>query len=303
MDWLHLPPLGSLRAFTVFSHARSVTAAGGVLNVSHAAISQQMRNLEEHLGVALLDRQGRNLVLTAKGQKLADTLTKGFATIDQGVAELRDTDAARPLQVTSTPTFAMSWLMPRLAHFRTKHPEIDVMLNTTPELVTLEPGGTDIALRYGQGDWDGMDSEPLLQSPMVVVAAPSLVGDCQITCPADLAGFPWLQELGANESTDWLRRQGFSGERSKGMLQLPGNLLLDGVRDGQGVAVTILDFVKRDIQAGRLRVLFETNRQSGYYIVTRQGVMRPTARKFVAWLRRQNVMQTETRVPAIDVSK
>ncbi len=285
MDWLHLPPMASLRAFTVFSHARSVTAAGDALNVSHAAISQQMRNLEEHLGVTLLDRHGRNLVLTAKGQKLADTLTKGFATIDQGVAEIRDSDAARPLQVTTTPTLAMSWLMPRLAHFRAKHPEIDVMLNTTPELVALEPGGTDIALRYGQGDWEGMDNELLLQSPLVVVAAPSLVGDCQIKCPADLIGFPWLQELDANESTDWLLRQGVTEERTKGVLQLPGNLLLDGVRDGQGVAVTILEFVKRDVEAGRLRVLFETKRDSGYFIVTRKGVLRPAAKAFVTWLR------------------
>lgn len=288
MDWLHLPPLGSLRAFTVFSHARSVTAAGDALNVSHAAISQQMRNLEEHLGVTLLDRRGRNLVLTANGQKLADALTTGFATIDQGIADLRDTDAARPLQVTTTPTFAMSWLMPRLPDFRSKHPEIDVMLNAIPDVVPLEPGGTDISIRYGSGKWDGLQSESILQSPMVVVASPDLVGDAIICCPADLVGFPWLQELGTSESTDWLQQQGVQEGRSKGVLQLPGNLVLDGVRDGQGVAVTILEFVKRDVDAGRLRLLFQTERKSGYHIVTRPGVMRPAARKFVTWLRRQS---------------
>lgn len=289
MKWTNLPPLGSLRAFTVYSQTGSVTAAGDALNVSHAAVSQQLRKLEEYLGVALLDRQGRNLVLTSKGQKLADALTKGFAAIEQGVTELTHADAARPLQVSTTPTFAMSWLMPRLADFRQKHPDIDVMLNATPELVPLSVGGTDILLRYGAGDWEGLESELLLKSPMVVVAAPELVGTAKIKHPEDLAKFPWLQELGTNESTDWLVQQGVTTRRSKGLLQLPGNLLLDGVRDGHGVAVTIREFVKRDIDAGRLRVLFETRTHAGYFIVTRPGGLRAPARKFVAWLRRQRV--------------
>lgn len=287
MEWARLPPLSALRAFAVFSQERSVTAAGEALNVSHAAISQQMRNLEEHLGVDLLQRSGRNLTLTAQGQRLADALLTGFSTIEQGVQEVTDRDAVRPLQVSTTPTFAASWLMPRLVDFRGRNPGIDVMLNVTPDLVPLETGGTDIAIRYGRGPWAGLQNELLIQSPMVVVAAPSLVGKRQITCPEDLADFPWLQELGATESTNWLKQHGVTRDRSKGLLQVPGNLLLDGVRDGQGVAVTILDFVQADILSGRLRVLFQVSDEGGYHIVTRKGVLRPAVKSFVQWLRRQ----------------
>jgi LysR family glycine cleavage system transcriptional activator len=287
MDWQILPPLTALRAFAALAETGGTAAAGARLNVSHAAVSQQVKQLEAHLGVALVDRTGRQLQLTAEGRDLADALNLGFGAIARAVETLTGADADRPLQISATPSFAAHWLMPCLSAFRQAHPQIDLMIDPTPRLVTLEPGGIDIALRYGTGDWPGLEAELLFRSPIVAVAAPQLVEGKRIDSPADLADLPWLQEFGTNEASDWLRRRGVVKERAAGLVQVPGNLLLDGLRNGQGVAVTVREWVRQDIAAGRLRLLFEEEVDSGYHIVTRPGVLRPPAKAFVRWLRRQ----------------
>jgi LysR family glycine cleavage system transcriptional activator len=283
-----LPPLAALRAFAAYVETDQIVAAGAKIGVTHAAISQQLRALEKHLGVALLDRSGRTLQLTGEGQVLADAVTLGFGAISRAVEDITGADAARPVQVSCTAMLASAWLMPRLGGFRQKHPDIDLMLNPSPLMVQLEPGGIDVALRFGRGDWPGLVSEPLIMSPMVVVAAPSLVEGRTINTPADLTGLPWLEEAGVSEATRWLQRQGLDQTNQRGRVQVPGNLLLDGARDGQGVAVIVRHFVERDIEAGRLVELFEEDRRSGYHIVTREGVLRPSAKAFVSWLRRQS---------------
>ena len=287
MDWLSLPPLTALRAFAALAETGGTVAAGARLNVSHAAVSQQIKQLESHLGVALVDRSGRQLRLTAEGQELADALTLGFGAIARAVETLTGADADRALQISATPGFAAQWLMPRLSDFRQAHPQIDIMIDPTPRIVRLEPGGIDIAIRYGTGHWPGLEAELLFCSPLVAVAAPRLVEGMRVETPADLAELPWLQEFGTNEASDWLRRRGVTRERVAGLVQVPGNLLLDGLRDGQGVAVTLHDWVRQDIAAGRLRLLFEEPGDAGYYIVTRPGVLRGVAKAFVTWLRRQ----------------
>ena len=277
----------ALRAFAALAETGSTTAAGARLNVSHAAVSQQVRQLEAHLGVALVDRSGRQSRLTAEGRDLANALSLGFGAIARAVEALTGADAARPLQISTTPSFAAHWLMPCLAEFRQAHPHIDLMIDPTPRLVALEPGGIDIALRYGTGDWPGLEAELLFRSPLVAVAAPHLVEGKRIDCPADLADLPWLQEFGTNEASDWLRRRGVTRERAAGLVQVPGNLLLDGLLRGQGVAVTVREWVRQDITAGRLRLLFEDAGEAGYHAVMRPGVLRPSAKAFVTWLRRQ----------------
>ncbi|HAW45736.1 MAG TPA: LysR family transcriptional regulator [Roseovarius sp.] len=287
MDWHTLPSLTALRAFAALAETGSTAAAGARLNVSHAAVSQQVRQLEAHLGVALVDRSGRQSRLTAEGRDLADALSLGFGAIARAVEALTGADAERPLQISTTPSFAAYWLMPCLSEFRQAHPQIDLMIDPTPRLVEMEPGGIDIAVRYGTGHWPGLEAELLFRSPIVAVAAPHLVEDKRIDCPADLADLPWLQEFGTNEASDWLRRRGVVKERAAGLVQVPGNLLLDGLRNGQGVAVTVREWVRQDITSGRLRLLFEDQEEAGYHVVTRPGVLRPPAKAFVTWLRRQ----------------
>ncbi|ETW11348.1 LysR family transcriptional regulator [Roseivivax marinus] len=287
MNLHQLPPLSALRAFLAYSETGSVSQAGRLLNVSHAAVSQQMRALEAHLGVRLLDRSGRRLELTQEGQQLADALSAGFGRILQTVETLTEADMDRPLHVSTSPSFASNWLMPRLAGFRAEHPEIDIMIDPSPWLNDPSPGSIDVALRYGEGDWPNLDSERLMTSPIWVVAAPSLIGDLAPDEPEDLLHFPWLQELGTSEATEWLAQRGVTGRRAKGIIHVPGNLMLDGARNGQGIVVTTRVSVEEDVRANRLRLLFEERPEGGYHIVTARGIARPQLRAFTRWLRRQ----------------
>ncbi len=282
-----MPPLAALRAFTAFAETGNVVQAGVALNVSHAAISQQLRALEAHLGAALLDRSGRALALTADGVHLARALQLGFGAIEAAVQEISAAGAARPLHVTCTPMFAAHWLMPRLAEFQASHPEIDLVLDPRGEIVELKPGGIDLAIRYGDGNWAGMDTRMLLQSPMVVIAAGSLLRGRNVAAPEDLLDLPWLEELGTTEASRWLESRGVTDSLRGSRTRLPGNLLMQAVRAGQGVAVSVQAFVEEDLQAGRLCALFTEGEDRGYHVVTRSGVIRPEARKFAAWLSRQ----------------
>ena len=252
MNWLSLPPLAALRAFAAFAEKRNVVEAGAALNVSHAAISQQLRVLEKHLGVALLDRTGKAMTLTADGEHLARALQLGFGAIEAAVGDLARSGQDRPVHVSLTSSFAASWLMPRLPAFRETHPEVNLILDPTAEIVELRPGGIDIAIRYGPGGWTGVQSEMLLQSPVVIVAAPKLLGEKTSWTPTELARLPWLEEIGTTEATTWLAEHGAGPERGAGRTELPGNLVLDGLRAGQGVTVTVRHFVEPDNKAGRI---------------------------------------------------
>lgn len=286
MDWLSLPPLAALRAFSAYAEHGNLAKAGAALNVSHAAISQQLRSLEDYLGTPLLDRSGRALALTEEGKHLAQALLLGFGAIQSAVQDLNTMGAARPLHISCTPMFAANWLMPRLAEFRMQHPDVDLVIDPRGELVTLQPGGVDIALRYGDGNWAGLEADMLLCSPMVVVANPSLLKDRIVQAPEDLLDLPWLEELGTTEAAHWLRSRGVAEVIRGASLKLPGNLLMQAVREGQGVAVSVQDFVLEDLEAGRLVALFTGSEGRGYYTVTRPGVQRQQARQFISWLRR-----------------
>ena len=285
MDWMAMPPLTALRAYAAYAATGSMTAAGARLNVSHAAISQQLRTLETHMGLTLLDRAGGPGAMTAEGQVLAEAVQTGFERMARAVADLTGADAERPVQVSATPSFAANWLMPRLARFRAAHPDVSLMIEPTPEVREIRTGGIDMAIRHGSGTWPGLEAELLIETPIVIVAAPSLVGEGAFDSPAQLTGFHWMQELGTSEATDFLERHGAVLDRARGLTALPGNLAIEAARAGQGIAVSAGAFVEADVAAGRLRVLFEDRRHKGYWLVTRPGLLRPAARSFHRWLR------------------
>ena len=157
MDWTDFPSLNGLRAFATVAETGSYSRAARSLNVSHAAISQQVRALEARLGLTLVIREGRGIKLTNQGAALAVHLQRGLAAIREGVDALTGAEASRPLQVTMPPAFAVSWLMPQITDFQHRHPEIMLMLNPTAQVIDPAPGAIDVAIRFGHGDWPGMD--------------------------------------------------------------------------------------------------------------------------------------------------
>ncbi len=287
MNWMKMPPLSALRAFAAFAERGSVAEAGDSLNVSHAAISQQIRALEKHLDVSLVDRQGRALELTLSGHRLAQALHLGFGVIENAVREIVKQGDTRPIHITCTPMFAAKWLMPRLGEFRERHPEIDLILDPTGKVVDMRKGEFDLAIRHGDGNWAGLEAEMFLPVQLVVTAAPALVAGRDIASPSDLLDLPWVEELGTTEASAWMQSRGVKGEPRGPRVRLPGNLLLEAVLGGQGVAVKIREFVQDELASGRLVELFHEEDARGYHIVTRSGVLRPQVRKFAAWLRQQ----------------
>lgn len=295
MKWSGLPPLNSLRAFAAVAETGSLSGAGAVLNVSHAAVSQQVKALEARLGTTLVVRDGRGIALTDEGTRLARDLATGFAAIERGVETLTGMDTSRPVQISTSPAFAVRWLMPRIVAFQARHPDITLMINPTADLVELKPGGIDMAIRYGASPTLDTAVEPVLISDMIVAAAPSLLGRRRITDPVMLVELPWLQELGTDEVAEWLSRHGVKAKRPPVINHMPGGLIMESVLRGDGVTYTARAFFREEIRSGRIRALFPEAAHGTYYVKLRPGAPRPPLRTFLHWLKGQ----AETVTPAL----
>jgi LysR family glycine cleavage system transcriptional activator len=262
MTWDGLPSLSMLRAFEAAARTRSFSAAGRELNVSHAAIGQHVRKLEAHLDRPLMQRAGRGLSLTPDGAALAQGLTEGFGVLRDAVKAFSAEDAARPVHVTLTPNFAMSWLVPRLGRFRALHPEVELRIDPTGALVDMARREHDLAIRYGRGVWPGMEATPLVRSRFLICGSPELAAQ--------------------------VPDQGIVGPRPARVTVMPGFMLLSALREGQGVACTTEMAVRGDLASGALVALHEDPApESGYHIVRRPGPMRPPVRALFDWLRRE----------------
>ncbi|WP_428642434.1 LysR family transcriptional regulator [Roseibium sp.] len=284
MDWLRLPPLNSLRAFSVLAETGSYTAAAERLNVTHAAVSQQIKTLEGRLGVSLVIRDGRGIRMTEDGAALARDVGIGFSAIGRGVERLIESSVERPVQVTMSPAFATEWLMPKVMDFQYAHPGITLMLNPTSEVVELKPGGIDVAVRYRDRRRPQPETPALLISDMIVIGAPSLLAGRDFRTPASLMELPWLQELGTNEVADWFTCHGVVPDKPLTVHHMPGNLIMEGVRRGDGITYTSRAFFKEDLASGRVVELFSEPVFGVYYVETAQDPMRPAVRIFVEWL-------------------
>jgi LysR family glycine cleavage system transcriptional activator len=284
MDWLKLPPLNSLRAFALVAETGSFTRAAERLNVTHAAVSQQVKALERRLEIILVARTGRGIVLTDEGLLLAQDLRLGFETIGQGVERLTQAADDRPVQITMSPAFAFEWFMPRIVEFQHENPGITLMLNPTAEVVELKPGGIDIAIRYGDRRRPRADITSVLVTDMIVVGAPDLIVGRDLSDPAFLVELPWLQELGTNEAAEWLTYHGVVLDGPLTVHHMPGNLIMEAVRRGDGVTYTARAFFQKDLESGALVELFSEPAFGTYYIETHDGPQRRTVRVFLKWL-------------------
>jgi DNA-binding transcriptional LysR family regulator len=184
-----------------------------------------------------------------------------------------------------SPAFATEWLMPRIAEFQVQHPEITLMLNPTGELVELKPGGVDMAIRYRSSDRLEKDVTSVLISDTVVIGTPSLIGTRALRDPAMLMDMPWLQELGTNEVAEWMARRGVKLDRPLIINHMPGNLIMEAVRRGDGITYTARAFFQDEIRSGQVVVLHSESAFGHYYIETCPGVMRPPVKTFVNWLK------------------
>ncbi|MBM7070231.1 LysR family transcriptional regulator [Actibacterium sp. 188UL27-1] len=285
MDWRDIPSLAALRAFEAAARAGSFSLAARELNVTHAAIAQHVRAVEAHLQTSLLVRSGRGVALTKAGQRLSASLAEGFGVITTGVRAVAADMAARPLQVTLTPSFAEHWLMPRLAGFWSAHPDITVSITPNREVVDLRRDSFDLGIRYGRGGWPGLEAVHLVQADFVIVAAPALLQGQKADTFDDLATLPWIFETMHYEQRRWLTDLGLNLTACQ-VKQVPTlSMLLPALRVGAGVSVIAGPLVEQDIAQGRLVALMRERRQGlAYYIIHPPGQLSDRGAVFKTWL-------------------
>lgn len=167
-------PLNTLPAFRTVARLGNLREAADTLHLTHSAVSQQIRLLETRLGFALFDRVGRGMVLNVAGQTLLRAVGAALDEIDDGVRSARQSAAGGPVHVRLTllPSFAQRWLLPRMARWRAREPDIALDLNTSQDLVDLQRDGFHAGIRQGGGAWKGLSADPLIDPAMVAVGSP-----------------------------------------------------------------------------------------------------------------------------------
>ena len=296
MDWRNIPSLASLRAFEAAARNKSFSAAARDLNVTHAAIAQHVRALEQEFGTPLMDRQGRAMVPTAAGRRLARDLGAGFAEIAAGVRGVRQMRGDGPVSLTTTVSFAENWLMPRITRFWLDRPDIPVTIAADNKVHDLRREGHDLAIRYGSGNWPGLEARLLTRADTVVVAHPSVAARLPETyaatakdAPEMLAQLPWVIDSAYGECESWMAAKGMDPAGLSCTALDGNNLVLAAVRAGAGVSIHPLAVVERDLETGALVSLWEEpdSGDLGYYIVTQKGAASSRVRAFLTWLQAQ----------------
>lgn len=287
-----LPSLNALRAFEAAARLGSFTAAGRELHVTPSAVSHQVRALEEALGLALFERRHRALALTPAGAGAFAASRDAFDRLARGLRRLRAARRARTLTVSVLPSFAASWLVPRLPRFQAAHPGVDLRLHATQALADLRGGEADVAIRYGRGRYPGLLSERLLSDEASPVCTPELAA--RLRAPSDLARVVLLHdEVGPAHGgwSEWLRRAGARGvDAARGVRFGDARLLHQAAAAGQGVALARSVLVGDDLAAGRLVRPFALALRSRYHyalVITRAAARRVEVRAFRAFVLRE----------------
>ncbi|MDQ6213714.1 LysR substrate-binding domain-containing protein [Achromobacter insolitus] len=282
-------PLQALRTFVEVSQRGSITAAAQALHVTPGAISQQIRLLEERLGIVLLVRERHGMRMTEAGADVYPMLSAAFAQIDKAVDMLEAMKARQSLTVSTVATFAASWLVPRLGRFKQRHPHIEIRVEATPALVDLRRDPVDVALRHGLGDYPGLDVVPLMAPVLVPVAAPGLAASVTLAEPADCLDYPLLHDADRADWPLWLSAHGVAQDprAQRGNAFDDDFLLIRAAESGQGLALVPAAHAQEEIAAGRLVQVLDKPWPSrfAYYAVSRPGAaQRPEVRAFIDWI-------------------
>ena len=252
---MDLPSLNALRAFEASARHLSFKEAARELHVTPGAVSQQVKGLEQELGVPLFQRLTRSIVLTPEGQSLRPKVLQAFQLLAAAVDGVRPAERPALLTVSTFPSFAAKWLVPRLGRFAARHPGIDVRISSTTGLVDFRREAVDLAVRQGKGDWPGLRSVLLFNAELFPVCSPALLeGPHPLREPADLHHHTLLHSnRGDAEWRLWLGAHTVRGvDASRGPRFSDDALALEAAMEGQGVAISRDILVAGDLAAGRL---------------------------------------------------
>jgi LysR family transcriptional regulator, glycine cleavage system transcriptional activator len=286
-----LPPLNALRAFEAAARHLSFTRAASELNVTQAAISHHIKTLEDHLRTPLFRRLNRALMLTNAGQSLFPPVREALDGLAEATARLRAGEAGGTLTVSTLPSFAVKWLVPRMSRFQDHHPDIDLRISAKEYLVDFARDDIDVAIRFGRGNWPAVHAEWMINEELLPVCSPALLPNLQT--PGDLANVTLLHEemlpLKSFPTWEsWLAAAHVEGvDASRGPCFSHTHLMLQAAMDGRGVALGQALIVSDDLAAGRLVAPFHFRLLTdfGYFIVCPEAAVdRPKVKAFREWV-------------------
>jgi len=304
-----LPPLAALRAFEAAARLENFTAAAAELGMTQAAVSYQVKSLEDRLGAPLFVRERGRARLTPLGARLLPALSSAFDGIEAAFASHEQEDESL-LTVTTTHTFANTWLAWRVGAFQMEHPDLAVRMTTSNELVDLRAGDADVAIRAGKGGWEGLEHHRLFDSEFTPMASPQCVAEAERRLGRKLATHDIPDQHLISPSDDWWQ-QWFADNgvpADQAVLRRPGVRLENQANEGhaamagQGFALLTPLLWKGDLAAERLTMPFlgkVSTRGWAYWLLY------PTERRKVAkvkrfreWLVAEMAAANEGRAPA-----
>ena len=291
-----LPPTATLRAFEVATRHATFTSASEELHVTQSAVSHQLKNLEDIWGVQLFQR-GKTLSLTPAGAALAPIVRTFFMNLEATLADLREEKGRFRLKVSTTYSFALKWLLPRLPKLAELHPEILVTLDSTDTPVNFASREADVAIRLGGGHYPALHSEFMFREHIFPVASPDLLRRFGTPRePAELLRYPLLTRDGSDlvpKWEVWFQQVGVSVTSLKESVRFAdSNMTVEAALLGQGIALARSGHVEKELQDVSLLRLFDVPFPSpvAYYFVCPKGIERqPHVASFRAWLIEEGV--------------
>jgi len=291
-----LPPLDLLVGFEAAARHLSFTKAGDELYLTQSAVSRQIKELEDQLGVALFQRRHRALALTEAGQQFYAAAAQVIGTMRTATERLRtQAGRRRPLAVTTTHSFAALWLIPRLAGFTREHPGVDVRITADTRVQDLERDGLDVALRHGPSALAGPNAIRLFGEKVFPVCSPKLLKKTPLAKPGDLRNHillhyddpdvrhPWLHWK------TWLEVERIADLRPAGTLSFSGyEQIIPAAVAGHGVALGRSPLVQDLLESGELVAPFKSQADPArayFAIVAKSAATRPEVTAFVEWLK------------------
>lgn len=280
-------PLNALRAFEAAARHQNFTRAALELHISQAALSHQIRKLEDRLGIRLFHRLPRGVALSEEAIALYPVLNEAFDRMAAAVHRAGATAKREVVTVGAVATFVNGWLLSRLPGFEAAHPDIELRLFTHNNRLDQASEGLDAAIRFGEGDWQGMHATPITDTRFAPVCAPALVH--RLRTPDGLAGVPLLRTYRDDEWPRWFECAGITGIEARGTVFDSSLALAGAAAIGAGVALLPLRMFERELREGRLLQPFAPSVDLGRYWLTRlrsRPERAPVAR-FRLWLQAQ----------------
>jgi LysR family glycine cleavage system transcriptional activator len=286
-----LPPTATLRAFEVATRHGTFTSASEELHVTQSAVSHQLKHLEALWGLQLFQR-GKSLSLTPAGAALAPIVRTFFMNLEATLADLREENGRFRLKVSTTYSFALKWLLPRLPHLSELHPEILVTLDSTDQAINFASGEADVAIRLGGGHYPALHSEFMFREQIFPVASPDLLKRFGMPRePAELLRYPLLTRDGSDlvpKWEVWFRHVGRGVTALKESVRFADtNMTVEAALLGQGIALVRSGHVEKEVRDGSLVRLFDVPFPSpvAYYFVCPKGLeSQPHVASFRDWL-------------------